>query len=569
MRGRGITTTVASKHAPRGITVRTTPRATVVAFAVVFATAFSAAARAADPLPSWSDGKAKQSIVAFVEKVTTPGSPDFVPVPERVAVFDNDGTLWCEQPAPVQLYFVVDRVKALAPQHPEWKTAEPFASLLKGDIKSALAGGERALIELLMATHAGMTSEEFTRIVEDWIATAKHPTTGNLHTDMVYQPMLEVLAYLRANGFKTFIVSGGGIEFMRSWAERVYGVPPEQVVGSSVRTKFELRDGKPAIVRLPEVNFNDDKAAKPIGIYEHIGRRPLATFGNSTGDQQMLEYTQGGRGARFELLVLHDDPAREFAYGPARGLPDVTSGIFTAALDEHAKKNGWTVVSMKDDWKQVFPAPQTAVTAIDILLEPDATMLRHAQANNARLLAVNPKGFALDAAHRPHITMLQTFVRTADLAQVYAAADKVFGGVDLGAMRLEAFKYYYARAGAEGVAGICAKPSPEILRLQAEIIAAVGPFMVDRGPIGAFTASHGDAALDAGLIDYVAAYVPKYAGQHFNPHVSTGAAPTAYLDKMLTEPFEAFTFSPAGAAIYQLGPFGTAAKLLREWALKR
>jgi len=336
-----------------------------------------------------------------------------------------------------------------------------------------------------------------------------------------------------------------------------------------MKTKFELRDGKPVIVRLAEVNFNDDKAGKPVGIHDHIGRRPVAAFGNSVGDQQMLEYTQGGGGARFELLVLHDDAAREFAYGPARGLPDARlGGAFTPALEEHAKRNGWTVVSMKNDWKQVFPAPQTAVTAIDILLEPDATMLRHAEANNARLLEVNPKGFALDAAHRPHITILQAFVRTADLDQVYAAAGKVIAGADLSRMRLEAFKYYYAPAGADGVAGICAKPSPEILELQAGIVAAVGPFMVDHGPIGAFTAPHGDPALDAGLIEYVATYVPKFAGQHFNPHVSTGTAPKAYLDKMLAEPFEAFTFSPAGAAVYQLGPFGTAAMKLKEWDAK-
>ena len=356
------------------------------------AAAFATAARAADPLPSWNDGPAKQSIVAFVEKVTTPGSPDFVPVAERIATFDNDGTLWCEQPVPVQFYFALDRVKALAPQHPEWKNKEPFASLLKGDVKTALAGGDHAILELFMATHAGMTTEEFEQIVKDWIATAKHPKTGKLFTDMVYQPMLELLAYLRANGFKNFIVSGGGIEFMRPWTEQVYGIPPEQVIGSSIKTKFEMRDGKPVLVRLPELNFNDDKADKPVGINQHIGRRPIAAFGNSVGDQQMLEYTQGGSGARFVLLVLHDDAAREYAYGPARGLPDVKLGAFTPALDEHAKKDGWTVVSMKDDWKTVFPAAQSAITAIDILLEPDATMLEHAAANNARLLEGLPEG---------------------------------------------------------------------------------------------------------------------------------------------------------------------------------
>ncbi|QDU28871.1 haloacid dehalogenase-like hydrolase [Anatilimnocola aggregata] len=307
-----------------------------------------------DPLRSWNDGKAKHSIVEFVEKVTTPGSPDFVPVPERIAVFDNDGTLWCEQPLPVQLYFALDRVKMLAPQHPEWKTQEPFASLLKGELKTAAAGGERAVLELLMATHSGMTTVEFEQIVKEWIATAKHPKTGKPYTEMVYQPMLELLDYLRANGFKTFIVSGGGIEFMRTWTEQVYGIAPEQVVGSSIKTKFEMRDGKPVLVRLPELNFNDDQGGKPVGINRHIGRRPIAAFGNSRGDQEMLEYTQGGSGARFELLVLHDDALREFAYGPARGLPDTKVGTFSPDVLAKANERNWTVISMKADWKRVF-----------------------------------------------------------------------------------------------------------------------------------------------------------------------------------------------------------------------
>jgi haloacid dehalogenase-like hydrolase len=520
-----------------------------------------------DPLPSWNDGQAKQSIMTFVEKVTTPGSPDFVPVPERIATFDNDGTLWCEQPMPVQLYFALDRVKALAPQHPEWKNQEPFASVLKGDFKTALAGGNRALLELVMATHTGMTTAEFEQIVRHWIATAKHPKTRKRFTEMVYQPMKELLGYLRAKDFKTFIVSGGGIEFMRPWAERVYGIPPEQVIGSSVKTKFEMRDGKPVLVRLAELNFNDDKGGKPVGIDEHIGRRPLMAFGNSVGDREMLEYTQGGSGARFMLLVLHDDAVREYAYGPALGLPNVKLGTFTQALYQQAKKDGWIVVSMKDDWKQVFALEQTQVTAIDILLEPDATMLQHATANNARLLAVFPKGFALDAMHRPHITLIQRFVRTADLDKVYAAAVQVLAGDNVNAMKLEAFKYYYAPAGAVGVAGICAKPTPEIIKLQAELIAAVKPFTVETGPIGAFTAPQGDPATDAALIQYVSTFIPKMSGDNFNPHVSTGVAPRDYLDKMLAEPFEPFTFSPAGAAVYQLGPFGTAAKKLNEWDL--
>ena len=477
----------------------------LVAVSFLAAVAFTTTlARAADPLPSWNDGPAKQSIIAFVEKATKPGSPDFVPVSERIATFDNDGTLWCEKPLPVQLYFVIDRVKALAPQHPEWETKEPFASILKGDPKGLMAGGERGLMEVIMATHTGNTTEEFERIVKDWIATAKHPKTGKHFTDMVYQPMLEVLAYLRANGFKTFIVSGGGIEFMRPWAEKTYGIPPEQVVGSSVKTKFELRDGRPVLVRLPELNFNDDKGGKPVGINQHIGRRPVMAFGNSDGDLQMLQYTGAGSGPRFCLYVHHDDAEREYAYDRQDHLARLDKG-----LDEAAAK-GWTVVSMKNDWKQVFPFE---VTAIDILLEPNATMLAHCKANNARLLKVYPKGFALDAAHTPHITMLQCFVRTADLDKVYAAEEKVFAAAKVTAMKLEAFKYYYAPTGATGVAGICAKPTPEILKLQADVIAAAKPFMQTTGPIGAFTAGHGNPAIDAAIIDYVSTFVPKMSGE--------------------------------------------------------
>ena len=528
---------------------------------------FPIAVFATDPLPSWNDGPAKQSIIAFVERVTNPGSPDFVPVPERIATFDNDGTLWNEEPLPVQLYFVIDRVKALAPQHPEWKTTEPYASLLKGDRKGVAAGGERGLMELIMATHAGMTTVEFEKIVNDWIATARHPKTGKLFTEMTFQPMLEVLAYLRANGFKTYIVSGGGIEFVRAWAERVYGIPPEQIVGSSVKTKFEMRDGKPVLVRLPELNFNDNNAGKAIGINQHIGRRPIMAFGNSTGDKEMLQYTQGGSGACFELLVLHDDGVRETAYGPARGLPKVPLVQFTPELDEYAKQNGWTVVSTKNDWKQIYPS-QPAVTAIDILLEPDANMLKHAAADNQRLLVAYPKGFTLDAAHRPHITLIQRFVRTADLDQVYAAVEKVFALANVNAMKLEAYKYYYAPVGADGVAGICAKPTPELLTLQGDLITAVAPFTVETGPVSAFTAPMDDAASNAAFIQYVSTFVPKMAGEQFNPHVSIGVAPKGYLDKMLAEPFAPFTFSPAGAAVYQLGPYGTAAKKLKDWELQ-
>jgi phosphoserine phosphatase len=307
------------------------------------------ACHAADALSSWNDTAPKQSIVTFIEKVTKPGSPDFVPVPERIAVFDNDGCLWSEQPMYFQAFFIFDRIKQLAPQHPEWKTNEPFASVLRGDMKSALAGGEHALIEMGIATHAGTTTEEFEKIVKDWIATAKHPKTGRLFTEMVFQPMLEVLAYLRANGFKTYIVSGGGIEFMRPWAERVYGVPPEQVIGSSIKTKFEVRDGQPVLVRLPELNFIDDKAGKPVGINQHIGRRPVMAFGNSDGDLQMLQWTAAGKGARFCLYVHHTDAEREWAYDRESHIGKLDRG-----LDE-AEAKGWTVVDIKNDWKEIHP----------------------------------------------------------------------------------------------------------------------------------------------------------------------------------------------------------------------
>src|SRR5262245_25375937 len=307
------------------------------------------AEKSADALPSWNDGPTKQAILSFVAKTTTSGSPDFVPPEQRIATFDNDGTLWCEQPMYTQLLFALDRVKELAPQHPEWKDKEPFASLLKGDVKAALAGGEHAIVEIIGATHTGMSTAEFEQIVMDWVRTAKHPVYKRPYTECVYQPMVELLAYLRANGFKTFIASGGGIEFMRPWVEQVYGIPPEQVIGSSVKTHYEMRDGKPVLMRLPEIDFIDDKDGKPVGINSHIGRRPVCAFGNSDGDQQMLEWTQGGPGARLMMLVHHDDAAREFAYGAESHI-----GTFSDALMAEAKAQKWTVISMKDDWKTIF-----------------------------------------------------------------------------------------------------------------------------------------------------------------------------------------------------------------------
>ncbi|HZF35278.1 MAG TPA: HAD family hydrolase [Candidatus Angelobacter sp.] len=312
--------------------------------------AISVSARAAgDALPSWNDGPAKAAIVDFVARVTTEGGPDFVPAAERIATFDNDGTLWSEQPLYFQFIFMIDRVKALAPEHPEWQTEEPFHSVLAGDMKGALASGEAGLVKMGMATHAGMTTDEFDKIVTDWLATARHPTLKRPYTELVYQPMLELLAYLRANGFKTYIVSGGGIEFMRTFSEKVYGVPPEQVIGSSIKTKFEMRDGKPVITRLPEIDFIDDGPGKPVGIQKFIGRRPLAAFGNSDGDLQMLQWTAAGAGPRLVLIVHHTDAEREWAYDRKSSI-----GKLDKALDE-ATARGWTVVSMKDDWKTIYP----------------------------------------------------------------------------------------------------------------------------------------------------------------------------------------------------------------------
>jgi phosphoglycolate phosphatase-like HAD superfamily hydrolase len=317
-----------------------------IAAALLAATAF-----AADPLPSWNDTGPKKAIVQFVQTVTNKDSPNFVPREKRIATFDNDGTLWAEQPMYFQVFFVVDRVKALAPQHPEWNTKEPFASLLKGDMKGALAGGQKGLMEMMAATHSGMTTDEFEKTVIDWIATARHPKTGKPFTSMTYQPMLELLAYLRGRGFKTFIVSGGGIEFMRPWAEKVYGIPPEQVVGTSGGLKYELRDGKPVIVKTPELLFMDDNVGKPVGIQRQIGRRPIAAFGNSDGDLQMLQWTCIADGARLCLFVHHTDAGREWAYDRESHIGKLDKG-----LDE-AKTRGWAVVDMKNDWKKIFASP--------------------------------------------------------------------------------------------------------------------------------------------------------------------------------------------------------------------
>ena len=317
--------------------------------ALILGVVFAASSQAEGPLPSWQDSGSKAAIVSFVEKTVTLGSSDYVPDAERIAVFDNDGTLWAEQPAYFQLFYIFDRVKELAPSHPEWKTEEPFASVLKDDIAGALAGGDSALIKLAMATHGNVDSEEFAAVISHWTETATHPTTGKHYTEMIYQPMLEVLYYLRANGYKTYIVSGGGIDFMRPWTERVYGIPPEQVVGSSVKAEYSVIDGKPTVTKLPNLNFIDDKEGKPVAIHQHIGRRPTMAFGNSDGDFQMLEWTTAGEGPRLGVLVHHTDDEREWAYDRESHIGQLNRG-----LDEGPER-GWVIIDMKADWRQVFP----------------------------------------------------------------------------------------------------------------------------------------------------------------------------------------------------------------------
>jgi phosphoserine phosphatase len=327
----------------------TAPRRSVrITLAAALLLLVAAQARAADPLASWNEGAPKQAILKFVGEATLEGGPGFVPVSERIAVFDNDGTLWAEHPMYVQLAFALDRVKALAPAHPEWKRQAPFSAVLAGDLKALAASGEKGVLELVTATHAGMTTDQFAKIVATWLDSAQHPRFHRPYTEIVYQPMLELLRYLREKGFKTYIVSGGGTAFMRAFSEKVYGVPPEQVIGSSIATQYEMRDGKPVILRLPKIDFFDDKAGKPLAIEKFIGRRPRLAFGNSDGDQQMLDWTAAGRGPRLMGLVHHTDGAREYAYDRASEF-----GRLDKALDEGLAK-GWIVVDMKKDWKRIF-----------------------------------------------------------------------------------------------------------------------------------------------------------------------------------------------------------------------
>jgi len=303
-----------------------------------------------DPLPSWNESATKQAIVDFVTKTTQEGSLEFIPVPDRIACFDNDGTLWGEQPMYFQLAFAIDQVKAMASQHPEWKAKQPFKAILEGDLKTALAGGEKAIFEIIMTTHAGMTTDEFEMTVKGWMATTMHPETGKHYSEMIYQPMVELLNYLRANGYKTFIVSGGGVDFMRPWVEQAYGIPPDQVVGSSVKVKYDMMEGRPVLTKLPELNFIDDKEGKPVGIHQHIGKRPVFATGNSDGDYAMLQWTTTATGyPRFGMIVHHTDSVREWAYDRGSHI-----GRLEKALDD-AEKYRWVIIDMKQDWKILYP----------------------------------------------------------------------------------------------------------------------------------------------------------------------------------------------------------------------
>jgi phosphoserine phosphatase len=308
-----------------------------------------------DPLSSWNDGAAKQAIIQFVQTVTEKSNPNYVAPEDRIATFDQDGTLWVEHPFYVQGIFALDRIAATAPEHPEWKTTDPFKSVLAGDRAAIAKFNEHDWAQIFTVTHSGMSTEAFLDMVKQWLATAKHPRFRKSYTELVYQPMLEVMNYLRTNGFKTYIVTGGGQEFVRAYSSRVYGIPQEQVVGSTIAIKYEYQDGKPALMRMPKVFFIDDKAGKPEGINLFIGKRPYAAFGNSDGDREMLEWTGAGQGSRLKMLVLHDDAEREYAYGPAGGLPDTKVGTFSEALFAQAQNKGWVVISMKKDWKVVFP----------------------------------------------------------------------------------------------------------------------------------------------------------------------------------------------------------------------
>jgi hypothetical protein len=513
-----------------------------------------------DPLPSWNEGTTKQSIIDFVNKTTTEGSADFISVNDRIACFDNDGTLWTEQPLPFQLFFAIDRIKAMAPQHPEWKTTQPFKALLEGDMKTVMAGGEKGLVEIIMTTHSGMTTDQFEKIVKDWMATAKHPKTGKHFNEMIYQPMLELLNYLRANGYKTFIVSGGGADFMRVWTEQAYGIPPYQVVGSTGKVEYDTTNVQPELIKLPEITFVDDKAGKPVGIHQFIGKHPVFAAGNSDGDYAMLQYTSTQTGPHFGMFVHHTDAVREYAYGSEHSLAQLVKGL------EDAGKYGWIIVDMKNDWKVIYPydlITESDVIAIDILLNPDQTMLDSAKVYNdlMRKNYSGPGSFSLDASHTPHISTLQCFVKTTDLEKVYAAVANVIKNENPTKDKLTTSGFYYLPDKSLGLAGITADTTVKLMSYQSKLIEAVKPFIVV-GTDAAFVQNANGKPIVAGLTKYVNEFIPEHSGAKFNPHVTIGLAHEEFLKELLAKPYNKFTFKILSVSIYHLGDYGTAQKKL-------
>jgi hypothetical protein len=513
-------------------------------------------------LPSWNDGPAKAAILEFVGRVTTPDGADYAPPSERIAVFDNDGTLWCEQPLQPQVFFLIDRVKRLAAQDPGLKDRQPFRALLDLDLNTLLGLGKQALLELAFATHAGMSQEAFDEIAGPWLAAARHPRLSRRFQDCAYQPQLELLDLLRANAFKVFIVTGGGGDFVRAISEEAYGVPPEQVIGSSMKTRFEMLDGRAHLMKLSQLDRFNDGEAKPQSIGLHIGRRPLLAFGNSDGDLPMLLHVKSGAGARIALLLHHDDQEREFAYDR-----DFRLSPLAEALDK-AGAYGLTVVSMKRDWNTIFThasreVPMTDAIAIDVLLEPDTVLVEHAKAVNAELRQNYPQGFALDPAHAPHITLVQRYVRSSDLDAVTAA---VTGAVQASLpLHLQADGYSHIAGGGIGLLNYRIKHSDDLSDLEARVVAAVQPFAISGGAAEAF-AHAADEQINEETIKYVEAFVPAASGDKYDPHVTLGVAKLDYAQDLEAEPFRPFGFDGLNVAIYQLGNFGTAQK--RLWSLK-
>jgi 2'-5' RNA ligase/phosphoglycolate phosphatase-like HAD superfamily hydrolase len=521
-----------------------------------------------DPLPSWNNGTAKEAIITFVKQITDHAGPEFVPPAERIAVFDNDGTLWPENPMPFQLAYAVDTLKQMAAQNPELNKDPMVAAALAGDFAKLLEGPHHdGLLQIIALTHAGMSTEVFKAKVEGWLATARHPRFGKPYDQLTYQPMQELLSYLRANDFKTFIVSGGGADFMRVWSERVYGIPPEQVVGSTGRTKYELTPSGPLLTKTLDYLFVDDKQGKPVGIHEFIGRRPIAAFGNSDGDKAMLEYTTiANPRPSLGVIIHHTDAEREYAYDAH----PKSSGKLVEALQD-APQRGWIVVDMKSDWKRVFPfEPKSSsekddrLVAIDVLLEPDRRMLEAAEQWNKRLREQMPEGFKLDQTHRPHITLLQQYVSEKDLDAVVAAVKSLAASVNLGDLKLTANGLYHIPSGKIGLQGITIKPSEEILALQAKVIQAMAPFRKSGGDQAAFVPDPTGTPFDPVLFKYVDSFVEKQAGKNFNPHVTTGTGPLEWVKQREEKPFKSFEFGVDKLTVYKLGNFGTAAKRLGE-----